>query len=249
MKIGIIGATGNAGRALYAEAVKRGHQVIAMVREPDQARALFGPDVAVPAKDAFDLVSDDLRAFDVVIDAFSTTPAQAYRHLDLAARLVSLLRDTQTPRLVFIVGAGSLTTGKDQHLLVEDLRRSPGATAWIAAPENQLKELRFLQDVDNVNWIAVSPSQTFAPGDATGFVLGRDELLVAPGGSSHVSTGTMAVALLDEIEPPPIFESASRCAISNPSPPGIGLTEGLQRCDLNRRLGAFRRRVTPRGVD
>ncbi len=84
--------------------------------------------------------------------------------------------------------------------MVEDLRCSPGAQTWTAAPENQLKELRFLQGVYNVNWVAVSPSQTFAPGDATGYVLGRDELLVAPDGSSHVNTGTMAVAILDEIE-------------------------------------------------
>jgi len=202
MKIGIIGATGNAGRALYAEAVKRGHQVTAMVREPDEARTLLGADVVVLAKDAFDLVYGDLKVFDVVVDAFSTAPTQAYRHLDLATRLVSLLRDTQRPRLIFIVGAGSLTTGADHHLLVEDLRRSPGAETWIATPDNQLKELRFLQGVDNVNWVAVSPSRTFAPGEATGFVLGRDDLLVAPDGSSHVTTGTMAVAILDEIEHP-----------------------------------------------
>lgn len=202
MKIGIIGATGNAGRALYAEAVKRGHEVTAMVRDPDAARTLLGPDVAVLAKDAFNLTRDDLSRFDVVVDAFSTAPIQAYQHLDLAARLVALLRDTQTPRLVFILGAGSLATGKDHHLLVEDLRRSPGAETWIATPENQLKELRFLEGVDNVNWVAVSPSKTFAPGAATGVVLGRDELLVAPDGSSYVTTGTMAVAILDEIEHP-----------------------------------------------
>jgi uncharacterized protein len=138
VKIGIIGATGNAGRALYAEAVKRGHEVTAMVREPDGARTLLGPDVAVLAKDAFDLVSDDLRGFDVIIDASSTASAQAYRHLGLAARLVSLLHDTKSPRLFFILGAGSLATGQDHHLLIEGLRRSPGAQAWIAAPENQL---------------------------------------------------------------------------------------------------------------
>jgi putative NADH-flavin reductase len=63
----------------------------------------------VLAKDAFALVSDDLGAVDVVIDAFSAAPVQAYRRLDLAVRLVSLLRDTQTPRLVFILSAGSLT--------------------------------------------------------------------------------------------------------------------------------------------
>ena len=173
-----------------------------MVRESDTARALLGPDVAVLAKDAFDLERDDLSGFDAIVDAFSTAPAQARRHLGLAARLVSLLRDTKAPRLVFILGAGSLTTGDDHYLLVEDLRRSPGGQVWIGTPEHQLKELRFPQGFDNMNWVAVSPSQTFIPGAATGFVLGGDELLVGPDGSSRVSTGTLAVALLDEIEHP-----------------------------------------------
>jgi putative NADH-flavin reductase len=49
MRVGIIGATGNAGPALCAGAVNRGHQVMAMVREQDTATALLGPDVAVLA--------------------------------------------------------------------------------------------------------------------------------------------------------------------------------------------------------
>jgi len=202
MKIGIIGATGNAGRALYAEATKRGHEVTGIVRDPDRTGSILGPNAPMLVKDAFDLTADELRAFDVVIDAFSTAPARAYLHLDLAARLISLLRETQSPRLVFIVGAGSLTTGEDHHLLVEDLRRLPDSGAFIATPENQLKELRFLRDVDDVNWVAVSPSQTFVPGATTGYVTGKDDLLFGPDGTSQVTTGTMAIAILDEIENP-----------------------------------------------
>jgi uncharacterized protein len=202
MKIGIIGATGNAGRAIYAEAIKRSHEVTAIVRNPQKARELLGADVVVLHKDAFDLGREDLTRFDAIVDAFSTRPALAYEHVDLAARLVGLLRETTTPRLVFILGAGSLVTGDDDHLLVEDLRKTPGAESWIATPESQLKELRFLQGVDNVEWVGVSPSGTFMPGEAAGVVVGGDELLVAPDGSSRVTTGTMAVAILDEIEHP-----------------------------------------------
>nr|WP_324910527.1 NAD(P)H-binding protein [Baekduia sp.] len=202
MNVGIIGATGNAGRAIFAEAVGRGHEATAIVRHPEKARELLGGDVPVLDRDAFALVREDLVAFDVVVDAFSTAPAQAYRHLDLAARVIGLLRETTAPRLVFIVGAGSLMTGEDHHLLVEDLRKAPEARAWIATPESQLKELRFLEWVDNVEWVAVSPSETFVPGEAGEVVLGRDELLVAPDGASRVTTGTMAMAILDEIERP-----------------------------------------------
>jgi uncharacterized protein len=202
MKIGIIGATGNAGRAVYVEAVRRGHEATAIVRDPQKARELLGPDVVMLHKEAFGLGRDDLTRFEVVVDAFSTPPGQAYQHVDLAARLVGLVRETTAPRLFFILGCGSLMTGADRHLVVEDLREAPGAEAWIATPENQVKELQFLLGVDNVQWVGVSPSMTFPPGEASGVVVGADELLVAPDGVSRVTTGTMAVAILDEIEHP-----------------------------------------------
>jgi putative NADH-flavin reductase len=202
MRIGIIGATGRAGRAVYVEAVKRGHDATAIVRNPQKARELLGPDVVILHRDAFGLGRQDLTQFEVIVDAFSTPPEQAYQHVDLATRLVGLLRETTAPRLFFILGCGSLMTGPDRHLLVEDLREVPGAQAWIATPENQVKELHFLQGVDNVQWVGVSPSMTFPPGEASRAVVGADELLVAPDGVSRVTTGTMALAILDEIERP-----------------------------------------------
>lgn len=66
--------------------------------------------------------------------------------------------------------------------------------------------------------VAVFPSQTFAPGDTTGYVLGCDERLVAPDGPSKATTDTMAVAILDSSKSPPIFASASPSATSAPLP-------------------------------
>src|SRR5690606_16664875 len=100
------------------------------------------------------------------------------------------------------LGAGSLVTGADRHLVVEDIRKAPGSEAWIAIPENQLGQLRYLQGVDNVNRVGVPPSSNFVPGDDTGAVLGEDELLVAADGSSQVTTVTLATVILDEIENP-----------------------------------------------
>ena len=42
MKIGIIGATGNAGSAIYREASARGHEVVAIVRNEEKARKCLG---------------------------------------------------------------------------------------------------------------------------------------------------------------------------------------------------------------
>jgi uncharacterized protein len=202
MRIGIIGATGKAGRAVYVEAVRRGHESTAIVRDPEKARELLGPDVVIIHKDAFALGREDLTQFEVIVDAFSTPPQRAYEHVDLAARLVGLLRETTAPRLFFILGCGSLMTGADRHLVVEDLRAAPGAETWIATPQYQVKELQFLEGVDNVEWVGVSPSMTFPSGEASEVVLGAHELLVGPDGVSQVTTGTMAVAILDEIEHP-----------------------------------------------
>lgn len=86
-----------------------------------------------------------------------------------------------------------------------------------------------------MNWVAVSPSQAFTPGEATGFVLGRDELLVAPDGSSHVSTGTMAVAILNEIEHP--AHVRERFTVRDAEPPATlvaPIRTGLLDADLSR---------------
>ena len=42
MKIGILGGTGNAGRALVAEAIARGHETTAIVRDTGKAAEILG---------------------------------------------------------------------------------------------------------------------------------------------------------------------------------------------------------------
>ncbi|MDR3607626.1 MAG: SDR family oxidoreductase [Oligoflexia bacterium] len=202
MKIAIIGANGKAGQEIYKEAIKRGHDTTALVRDGGKAKGILGANTKIIEKDAFDLTQKDLAALDVIVDCFATPPPQAYRHIDLTAKLVSLFRETESPRLIFILGAGSLRTGADKHLLVEDIKHMAGSEAWINIPIQQLKQLKFLQEVDNVNWTGISPSALFEPGPANGVLLGKDDLLYSGDGKSHTTTGTMAVAVLDEIERP-----------------------------------------------
>lgn len=201
MKIGIIGATGQAGSAVFQEATARGHETVAIVRDTARAVKVLGAQAPVLERDAFALTAEDLAVFEVVVNAFGTTPDQAHLHVDLARHLVERA-DAQRPRLVFILGAGSLITGGDRHLFVEDLRKAPDAQAWISIPEQQLLQLEFLRTVRQVQWVGASPQALFAPGEATEPVLGGDELLVAGDGQSHTTSGTMAVALLEEIENP-----------------------------------------------
>ena len=205
MKIAIIGATGMAGQAIYKEAVSRGHEVTGIVRDKVKAKEVLGENANIVATDVFNLQKSDLSGFDVVVNAFSAVPDKAYLHVDLAAKLVALFRETESPRLFFILGAGSLLD-QNERLFVETIKTLPGSDAWVSIPVNQYKELQFLRNVSNVNWVGVSPSATFAAGEKHTPVLGKDHLLTAADGESHTTSGTMAVAILNEIENPSVFK-------------------------------------------
>lgn len=205
MKIAIIGATGMAGQAIYREAAGRGHDVVGIVRDGGRAKKILGGDAKVLAKDVFELQKSDLDGFDVIVNAFSAAPDRAYLHVDLAAKLVALFRETSAPRLFFILGAGSLLD-QNERPFVETIRTMPGADAWVSIPVNQFKELEFLRNVDNVNWVGASPSATFEAGEKHTPVLGKDHLLTAADGKSHTTSGTMAVAILNEIEKPSVLK-------------------------------------------
>ena len=73
MKIGIIGASGKAGSRILKEALDRGHEVTAIVRN---ASKITEDNVKVLENDVFNLTSNDLQAFDVVVNAFGA-PAGA----------------------------------------------------------------------------------------------------------------------------------------------------------------------------
>lgn len=200
MKIAIIGASGNAGSAIYQEAVRRGHTVTGFARNLEHAQEVLGSDAHIITKDGFALTKADLQQFDAVVDAISAPPALGYLHIDLAAHLIHELRGTQTPYMAFITGAGSLQN--NGHPFVDDIAKAPNADQFINIPRSQAIELEFLRHVDNVRWTAVSPAATFQHGPATDFVLGHDELLKDEDGQSVLNSGTLAIALLDELENP-----------------------------------------------
>ena len=204
MRIGIIGATGKTGRDVYREAVRRGEQAVAIVRDAAKARELLGEETEILEQDAFALTAEDLIGFDAVVNAFATVPDQAHRHLELSRLLVEACQSSAegSPRLVFILGAGSLTNPATGELAIEDIRAVPGSEAWIEIPAQQLRQLEYLRTVDTADWVGISPQMTFAPGPATTPRLGTDELMNAADGQSHTSTGTLAVALLDELQAP-----------------------------------------------
>lgn len=103
MKIAVICANGKAGQLIVKEAVNRGLDVTAVVRNENKSAAK-----SVISKDLFDLTTEDLKGFDAVVDAFGAwTPDALPQHSTTLKHLCDILSGTKT-RLLVVGGAGSL---------------------------------------------------------------------------------------------------------------------------------------------
>ncbi|MGC4746785.1 NAD(P)-dependent oxidoreductase [Micromonospora sp. DT201] len=202
MRITVFGAAGSTGSRIVAEALSRGHDVTAVLRDPGRLTQL--PPAAIHrVGDASDVdsVVELSASQDVVVTA--TRPATGYEH-ELAAVAKSLLAGLARAgaRLLAVGGAGSLTVpGSDGRLVVDDPAYVPPAWRAIAlACNDQLAVFRACTDME---WTYLSPPAILQPGERTGsYRLGADELLVDSAGTSTISSEDFAVALLDEVERP-----------------------------------------------
>ncbi|MEW1746754.1 hypothetical protein [Lactobacillus gasseri] len=94
-------------------------------------------------------------------------------------------------------------TGIDNHLVVEDIKKLTGSENWINTPKEQLNELNYLKQVEDVDWLGISPALTFEAGpEAAGYMLGNDTLLYNNNNESKVTSGTMARLVVNEIVHP-----------------------------------------------
>ncbi|MEK4236408.1 NAD(P)-dependent oxidoreductase [Paenibacillus sp. FSL H7-0714] len=198
MNIAVVGASGKAGSRITQEALDRGHEVTAIVRD---ASKVANRKAKVIEKDVFALTAEDLKGFDVVVNAFGAPFGQEYLHVDAGNVLIEALKDAPNTRLIVVGGAGSLYVDEAKTLKVVDTPDFPDFIKPTAT--NQGKNLEILQGTDSLSWTFVSPSANFAIGTRTGsYVKGKDHLLVNSKGESYVSYEDYAIAIVDEIEQP-----------------------------------------------
>ena len=193
MKIAVVCANGKEGKLLVKEALDRGLDVTAVVRGENRSAA-----EQVIAKDLFQLTAEDLKGFDVVIDAFGAwTEETLPQHSTSLKHLCDILSGTDT-RLLVVGGAGSLYVNPEHTAQVADGPDFPDAFKPLAsAMAKALNELRGREDV---RWTYVSPAADFqADGARTGkYILGGEELTVNARGESVISYAEYAVAMIDE---------------------------------------------------
>ena len=193
MKLAVVCANGKAGQKIVKEAVERGLDVTAVVREENRTVAQ-----KVLQKDLFDLTRDDLSGFDVVVDAFGAwTEETLPQHSTSLQHLCDILSGTDT-RLLVVGGAGSLYTNPEHTACVAEGPGFPDAFKPLAAA--MAKALGELRTRTDVKWTYISSASDFqAEGARTGkYILGGEELTLNAKGESVISYADYAIAMVDE---------------------------------------------------
>ena len=193
MKIAVIAANGKAGKWIVKEAVDRGLDVTAVVRGENRTAAQ-----SVLQKDLFDLTAQDLKGFDVAIDAFGAwTEETLPQHSTSLKHLCDVLSGTDT-RLLVVGGAGSLYVNPEHTACVADGPDFPDAFKPLAAA--MAKALQELRQRNDVRWTYISPAGDFqAEGERTGgYILAGEELALNSKGESVISYADYAIAMIDE---------------------------------------------------
>ena len=193
MKIAVVCANGKAGKLIVQEAMERGLDVTAVVRGENRTVAK-----QVIKKDRFDLTADDLKDFDVVIDAFGAwTPETLPQHSTSLKHLCDILSGSSI-RLLVVGGAGSLYVDPAHTAQVMDGVDFPDMFKPLAT--NMGKALDELRARSDVKWTYISPAADFqADGAKTGkYILGGEELTLNGKGESVISYADYAIAMVDE---------------------------------------------------
>ncbi|WP_329176805.1 NAD(P)H-binding protein [Streptomyces decoyicus] len=202
--IALFGANGTIGSRILHEALRRGHQVTAVVRDPAKITTTH-PDLTVTTGDVLDpaSVAAAAKGQGVLVSAVGggDGPGHLATIAPAAESLVAGLRtlgDT-APRLISVGGAGSLRTPDGKQ--VWDAEGLPEFLLQIMHAHGDA--LDYFRSVSGVRWTSLSPAATIEPGERTGsYRTALDELITDADGVSRITTEDYAVAVLDEIERP-----------------------------------------------
>ncbi len=200
MKIALFGATGHLGQGILEEALSRGYDVTAIVRDParltqrsDRLKVVTG-DVAEAAS-----WLDAVRGADAVVASLS---ARRDGNPDSVPANASVLLDNLpkagVKRLLWVGGAGSLEVAPGVKVI--DDPHFPDA--WKPEANAQGKALDvFRASEADMDWTYISPAALIEDGARSGkYRVGGDQLLVDANGVSRITVADYAVALVDRIE-------------------------------------------------
>jgi len=205
MKLVLFGATGNVGQRIAAEAVRRGHDVVGVVRDPATA-APSDSRLRLVQGNATDAasVAEVVRGADAVVSAISPRPnargLPQPKLADNARAIIAGLRRAGVPRVLYVGGASTLEIAPGRQLVDE-----PDFPAQYKAEALEGREALGIwrTEAEGLDWTVLSPAIEIGGGERTGsYRTTGERMLFDANGKSFISFEDYAVAALDELEQP-----------------------------------------------
>jgi uncharacterized protein len=201
-KIVLIGASGFVGSAILKEAITRGYEVTAVVRNPEKITVKSDKLTVVKADvSSADVVATVCKGSDTVVSAYNpgwTNPKIAEETLTVYTAILNGAKNAGVKRLLCVGGAGTLFCAPGLRLMDSGVIPEAFLPAIKSLGEFYLNTLANEKEID---WVFFSPAGSIAPGQRTGkFRLGKDDLIVNEKGESATSVEDYAVAMMDEVE-------------------------------------------------
>jgi len=202
MKIALFGASGMIGQRVLKEAVSRGHEVTAIVRDPSKITEK-GPKVHAVKGDVLNTadVAKLVAGHDAVISAYSPMSTGSPDALLTATRsLIAGMKQAGVKRLIAVGGAGGLEVAPGKKVI--DLPDFPAA--WKGIAQAHIDALKVYEtEAGTLDWTNLSPAAMIEPGQRTGqFRTADNQLIADSAGNSKISAEDYAIALLNELEKP-----------------------------------------------
>ena len=206
MKVALIGATGFVGAGVLDELLRRGHEVVALVRKPEALAAREHVQFVKADVLKADEVQRAVAGCDAVVSAYNagwTNPNIYDDFMQGSRSIVQGVKAAGIQRYLVVGGAGSLYVNGQQLVDSPDFPAAikPGAMA----ARDMYTELQKEQTLD---WTVLSPAVGFHGGSAaqskgrtTQYRTGKDEpLMQADGQPGDISVQDLAVALVDALD-------------------------------------------------
>jgi len=206
MKTALIGASGFVGIHLLQELLQRGHQVTAIVRNPEKI-TISNPNLAVKKGDILneDEVAALVKDHDAVISAYNpgwANPNIYEEFLQGAQSIQNGVKKAGVKRLIVIGGAGSLFIAPGVQLI--DTPKFP--QEFKAGANGARDYLDIIQKETELDWTFFSPAIEMHHGTAGvrrgTYRTSLDTPVFDENHRSILSVEDVAVAIVDELEHP-----------------------------------------------
>ncbi|WP_044480305.1 NAD(P)-dependent oxidoreductase [Paenibacillus antibioticophila] len=206
MKIALFGATGTIGKGILEEALRRDHQVVAVLRDPEKPLSKDGHEGVIKVSGDMlmpDSIAAAVEGCDVAISAYGPRFGAESELVEATRSFIEGVQKGGVRRLIAVGGAGGLEVGNGVRLL--DTPEFPDEIRPLArAHEDALQVYR----ASDSAWTVLSPAAVIEPGSRTGqFRIGISQLVKDELDQSRISVEDFAVALLDEVEDPQFYQA------------------------------------------